>query len=726
MRLRQGYLPRLLRGKHLILTFHRIRPVTEPRNTFDTCPNHRVDHFRLILDNIQSQYQIVPLAKLRELWHEKNRLAVITFDDGWRDTFDVAVPVLSSMGIPATIFVTTDKIGSHTPFWQQILGKAFRLASDSQDGVVAEKLRSTFGLSADAHFTPETFKRTVMRIKQNYQRDTDDCIFDELGPFVTNSENERLFLSEEEIAKLATEGYEIGSHTVSHPILTKVNPKQLTSELVESKNRLEKITGRVIDSIAYPNGSYDSKVMTLAKETGYRVGCTTRSARLVSGHELLELPRVEPFWDMNEERIPTAASQKTLSLQAGQKSLVDPISAAKECRKNSSTTTNSHVAKLRVLFVMDQFFDIMGGTEQHLVFLCQNLPDVDTHVQFAALTRICRCDEKVFGVPVQILVPESGIPGIGFLRRVWRLSRLIAREQIDVIQPFCPTSEFASVLAVRIARRGKVVGCRRNTGYWHSKWTIWRSRLVGRLTNHLVANCKAAKDFSVKREWIPGNRISVIQNPVDLERLRRGEADPYRREQQGIKKDELVVAMVASVRPIKDQGTLLRAAQLVLEHYPQTRFLLVGDAMSDYKKQLESLSDSLGITPNISWTGPIINPYQLLSLVDVGVLPSLSEGYSNALLEYAAAGVPAVATDVGGSSEIVVDGITGYLVPSGSHEKLADRVLHLLTNPGLAREMGQKARERVFEKNAPKFVVDSYHAVYRKALQGTRSTVSKQ
>jgi glycosyltransferase involved in cell wall biosynthesis len=120
----------------------------------------------------------------------------------------------------------------------------------------------------------------------------------------------------------------------------------------------------------------------------------------------------------------------------------------------------------------------------------------------------------------------------------------------------------------------------------------------------------------------------------------------------------------------------------------------------------------LGIEGQVSWTGSVANPYSLLPHFDVGVLSSRSEGFSNALLEYAAAGVAAVATDVGGTREIVRDGQTGFLVPPGSPALMAERICRLLRDEQLRARLGENARRRAHARFSEETILGHYSDLY--------------
>ena len=115
-------------------------------------------------------------------------------------------------------------------------------------------------------------------------------------------------------------------------------------------------------------------------------------------------------------------------------------------------------------------------------------------------------------------------------------------------------------------------------------------------------------------------------------------------------------------------------------------------------------------------TGALDNPYPVIRLFDVGVLSSTSEGFSNSLVEYAAAGIPTVATDVGGNREIVEDGVTGYLVPPRSPERMATKIVDLLVDKGNRQEFAQKAGGLADSKFGQESIIKQYDGFYKSVI----------
>jgi peptidoglycan/xylan/chitin deacetylase (PgdA/CDA1 family) len=263
--------------RHVILTFHRVRPNEQLLDLFDTCPSVTVEMFRSVVEWVANRFDVVPLAELIQRGPGGRPAAAVTFDDGWRDNYDLAFPVLKRCGVPATIFVTTGKIGSSEPFWQQTLGRLFRRAANG--------------------LRPHLYRRTVQQWKKLTDEERQERWLRAGGDDGDDGDLVRCFLNADEIREMAGAGIDFGSHTVHHAILTQLSSSVLRAELAESKAALESILGRPVDTLAYPNGDCSDQVLRYAAATGYSIGCTTRNARISNTDHPLRLPRIEPEWD---------------------------------------------------------------------------------------------------------------------------------------------------------------------------------------------------------------------------------------------------------------------------------------------------------------------------------------------------------------------------------------------------------------------------------------------
>jgi glycosyltransferase involved in cell wall biosynthesis len=190
----------------------------------------------------------------------------------------------------------------------------------------------------------------------------------------------------------------------------------------------------------------------------------------------------------------------------------------------------------------------------------------------------------------------------------------------------------------------------------------------------------AAREFR-----IPPDRLTTIRNGVDLNHFR-----PVRRDASG---QAPVIGCTARLHAENDHPTLLRAFSTVGKRWPDAQLLLVGRGPEEAR--LRALGEALGISARIRFVGEQTDVAPFLTQMDLYVQPSVVAGMPNSLLEAMASALPVVATAVGGTPEVVIEGETGLLVPPRDPCALANAMLKLLADPGLAEAFARAGRARV-------------------------------
>lgn len=294
--------PKLLKKRHIIMTFHRVYPLGDVPSRYDSCPSISVDVFRALLRYLQERFQIVTLEQYSWDIDSHRPMAAVTFDDGWRDNYSVAYPVLLELGIPATVFVSTAKIGSSELFWQQRLGAVFqRVADGTLQPTVLDDLLRDLGRGILRANLGRLYQATVQRCKQIDNVSFTDFLA-RLRLLETPGGTERQFLSAEEIVEMAKGGVSFGSHADSHDVLTLLPPARVEEELSTSKRKLERILGAEVSMLSYPYGSTSEAIIATAKACGYRLACGTRKGRVTKSSQRFDLPRIEWAWhDLADE-----------------------------------------------------------------------------------------------------------------------------------------------------------------------------------------------------------------------------------------------------------------------------------------------------------------------------------------------------------------------------------------------------------------------------------------
>jgi glycosyltransferase involved in cell wall biosynthesis len=160
---------------------------------------------------------------------------------------------------------------------------------------------------------------------------------------------------------------------------------------------------------------------------------------------------------------------------------------------------------------------------------------------------------------------------------------------------------------------------------------------------------------------------------------------------------------------------LLRTAQRVTRDVPEAVFVIAGDGI--LREETEGLAVEMGLRESCLFTGRCASVPDLLAASDICVLSSQAEGFSNSILEYMAAGRVVVATNVGGASEAIVEGETGYLVNAGDDAAMAERLVELLKDPELRRAMGRNGRRVVEERFSLESRLSNTSALYKRMLK---------
>jgi glycosyltransferase involved in cell wall biosynthesis len=213
------------------------------------------------------------------------------------------------------------------------------------------------------------------------------------------------------------------------------------------------------------------------------------------------------------------------------------------------------------------------------------------------------------------------------------------------------------------------------------------------------------------------SKIKIIYNGLELDDFTSQNADKGAiREALELDPDKKIVITVANLIPYKGHIALLEAAAVVTNIRPDSLFLLVGEDRG-IRRNLENLSRELGIMQNVLFLGQRDDIPRLLAASDISVLPSFEEGFSNVILESMAAGLPVVATRVGGNPEAVIDGETGWLAPLNNSTDLALKIIDLLDDPEKARIWGENGRRCVKEKFSAERMVAEFIKLYRQSMQ---------
>jgi L-malate glycosyltransferase len=339
-----------------------------------------------------------------------------------------------------------------------------------------------------------------------------------------------------------------------------------------------------------------------------------------------------------------------------------------------------------------------GGSERQAVQLTRLLHNDGrfcVRVACFAPTGPLRAEIDRLGIGPPVEFPLDSFFAVTTIRQWLRFASFLRRNRIHIIHTHDFYTNVFGMLGALIARTPVRIASRRETAVVRTSGQTWVELRALRAAHAIVANAGAVKAHVVG-QGVPASKVTVIHNGLDITRVTVGpnfsRVAALRR--FGLPDGRALIAIVANMRhEVKDYPTFLRAAQVVHRGFPDAAFVLAGEG--DLLERLRSLAAELGIADHAWFTGRCDHIAELLAISDICVLSSRAEGFSNAILEYMAAGKPVVATDVGGAREAIAEGETGYLVLARDHDAMAERILRLLRNPDLAKRMGEAGARRV-------------------------------
>ena len=267
-------------------------------------------------------------------------------------------------------------------------------------------------------------------------------------------------------------------------------------------------------------------------------------------------------------------------------------------------------------------------------------------------------------------------------------------QRFDILQTFFSDANVLGPLLGRAAGIPCILTSRRNLNYAMTSSRLVAQRVANFFTTGIVANCEAVRQLVENMERVDHRKMHVVYNGIDLRSftpcpITHAEV----RRDLGVQQGEVLIGCVSAVRHIKGVDRFVGAAQSVARNHPQAKFCVVGAGPDLERLRAITTADEV-LADRFLWVGPREDVRPYLRAFDVGVLPSLSEGFSNSILEYMAMGLPVVATDVGGNPEALEAG-AGLLVPVGDETALADALDRLLSRPLERMNMGFRAAERV-------------------------------
>lgn len=315
------------------------------------------------------------------------------------------------------------------------------------------------------------------------------------------------------------------------------------------------------------------------------------------------------------------------------------------------------------------------------------------------------------GIPVYALHKKAALD-IAFLRR---LTRLIRDEAPDIVHTHLWGANFWGRIAARRAGVPVIVATEHNVDVWKGWFHRLADNILAKQSQCVIAVSEKVREFYARR-GVPAERLRTIYNGIPVERYTcEKEVEKQRLVSEFRSLDGCaVITTIGRLVPAKDHRTFLEALRLVAAEEKNIRAFIIGEG--EEKKALEAFAREARLDETVYFTGYRSDIPRFLSASDIFVLSSTREGHPLSVLEAMASGVPVVATDAGGTAEVVVDRVTGSLVKPKDPRALAMAILDLLRNRELAGRMSEEARRTVREKFSLETMIERHERLYTELL----------
>ena len=696
-------------AKLTVLLFHKVPlaadPLTPTEPTFS--------QFEHILDFLQDNATVLPLADAASALARgklPRKAVALTFDDGYDEWLTTVSPALRARNMHATFFVTTEQLDGPA-LWHERIIAAVRALPDH-----GARLPYGFASYDDLRYTSSR----IRLISELQERLKYAPLPERLGAIEMIEAQARSPLvwprpfDRESVRALHSQGFEIGGHTINHPILNECSDAQATNEIAGCKDELETIIGGKVHAFAYPNGrplkDYDGRHVAMVKSCVYTVAVATSGGAARQDSDIYQLPRFTP-WGATNER---------MALQLA-RNLVE--------RERKAVVALQHEVRatpVRCLLVASTFAPLHGGSAVVYENLCKHMPAGSVRVLSAKINYLTgheiedwREYDRAASFPVDripllrpLMQPPPANIGVSmarfaftdiplYARVLLAAARLVRRHQINVI---C-IGELVYGTWLGIALR-KVFGTRLMI-YVHGEeiTTATSGRMHGNkrrdylhAADKVIAVSAFTCDALTQQMGLRAEQMSLVHNGVDTDRFTPGERDQKLVQKHGLGGKKVVLTLGRLV-PRKGADMAVRAMAKVIRQRPDVHYLIVGDG--ELRPELERLIAQEDLGAQMTLVGSVSEPdlVRYFRLCDLFLMPNRTmpdgdtEGFGLVFREANACGKPVIGGRAGGAVEAVVDGESGYLVNGENVDDIAARVLDVLDDEALAAHLGARGLE---------------------------------
>jgi glycosyltransferase involved in cell wall biosynthesis len=373
-------------------------------------------------------------------------------------------------------------------------------------------------------------------------------------------------------------------------------------------------------------------------------------------------------------------------------------------------------ARLPVMLFTETFE--LAGTERQLVELAKRLDRTRYEVIICCKFRQGPLLAQIENEGLEIVeIPLQSFCELNALKQLARLVKFMRKRRIQLLHTTGNLGNTFVALAGLLARVPAIITSRRDMGGLIPEKLRTIQRALCRSSQAVLVNARCIKERLIEEESISADKIEVIRNGIDFSRF---EVAPDNlaatRRELNLDGPGPLIGVIANIKPIKGHQYFFEAFQQVSYEYPNARALIVGECFDDWEEKLKLQCRALGIDNRVIFAGLRSDIPEILSTISLFVLPSLSEGMPNAVMEAMVVGAPVVATTVGGTLELITDGKSGLLVPPADSRELARAMIKVISDRDLGVRLAATARQQIGKLHMDRMVHET-EALYKRLIE---------
>tara|TARA_B100001093_G_C26817155_1_gene1010266 strand:- start:1325 stop:2308 length:984 start_codon:yes stop_codon:yes gene_type:complete len=275
---------------------------------------------------------------------------------------------------------------------------------------------------------------------------------------------------------------------------------------------------------------------------------------------------------------------------------------------------------------------------------------------------------------------------------------IMRKQNIDIVYAYDVISTFMAILGFKLKRGVKIISSRRNLGHWRSKKHNPLAKFTNLFSDVIIGNSSSVMDlirsdgFSVGKEILINNGIKI--KPYSYKKLN----------------DLISILTVSNLRQVKNISLIINAFPELLKRFKKIEIVCIGDG--NQKKELIELSKNLNVFDKISFEGIVDNVDKYYEKADIFVLPSLSEGSSNSLIEAMNSSIPVIGSNVPGINDMITDKYNGMLIDPKRAATLIDAITELITNNDFRKRISRNGHKYIKEKFSLKNMIDNHAKIF--------------